>query len=61
MQQLFLFFAVNDGHSHRGPQYQGLKSAIVQIVKTEGVRGLYKGVAPNVLGSGGAWGCYFFL
>ncbi|XP_076237838.1 solute carrier family 25 member 32 isoform X2 [Calliopsis andreniformis] len=54
-------FAVNDGHSHRGPQYAGPLSAIKQIVKTEGIRGLYKGVTPNVLGSGGAWGCYFFF
>lgn len=54
-------FAVNDGHTRTGPQYKGLKSAIEQIVKTEGVRGLYKGVTPNVLGSGGAWGCYFFF
>ncbi|XP_076282880.1 solute carrier family 25 member 32 [Lasioglossum baleicum] len=54
-------FAVNDGHSQSAPQYKGLKSAVQQIVKTEGVRGLYKGVTPNVLGSGGSWGCYFFF
>ncbi|XP_076173413.1 solute carrier family 25 member 32 [Ptiloglossa arizonensis] len=54
-------FAVHDGHTHSGPQYKSLKSAVKQIVKTEGVGGLYKGVVPNVLGSGGAWGCYFFF
>ncbi|XP_060813522.1 mitochondrial folate transporter/carrier [Bombus pascuorum] len=54
-------FAVSDGHSRVGPQYKSLKSAVVQIVKTEGVKGLYRGVTPNVLGSGGAWGCYFFF
>lgn len=54
-------FAVSDGHSRVGPQYKSLKSAVMQIVKTEGVRGLYRGVTPNVLGSGGAWGCYFFF
>ncbi|XP_076763486.1 solute carrier family 25 member 32 [Xylocopa sonorina] len=54
-------FAVSDGHSRVGPQYNGLKSAVMQIVKTEGVGGLYRGVTPNVLGSGGAWGCYFFF
>lgn len=56
-----LSFIVSDGHSRVGPQYKSLKSAVMQIVKTEGVRGLYRGVTPNVLGSGGAWGCYFFL
>ncbi|XP_076620750.1 solute carrier family 25 member 32 [Colletes latitarsis] len=54
-------FAVNDGHTHSGPQYKGLRSAVMQIIRTEGVQGLYKGVIPNVLGSGGAWGCYFFF
>lgn len=54
-------FAVNDGHSRSVPQYKGLKSAFEQIIKTEGVRGLYKGVAPNLIGSGGSWGFYFFF
>ncbi|XP_026670692.1 mitochondrial folate transporter/carrier isoform X3 [Ceratina calcarata] len=54
-------FAVNDGHSQTRPQYLSLKSAVVQIVRTEGLKGLYRGVTPNVLGSGGAWGCYFFF
>ncbi|XP_053996787.1 mitochondrial folate transporter/carrier [Hylaeus anthracinus] len=54
-------FAVNDGSPKSGPQYKSLRGAIQQIIKTEGVRGLYKGVTPNVLGSGGAWGCYFFF
>ncbi|KAK9306586.1 hypothetical protein QLX08_002777 [Tetragonisca angustula] len=54
-------FAVSDGHSRVGPQYSSLKSAVVQIVRSEGVKGLYRGVTPNVLGSGGAWGLYFFF
>lgn len=54
-------FAVNDGHSNVGPRYSGLRNAVLQIFKTEGVKGLYRGVTPNVLGSGGAWGCYFFF
>lgn len=54
-------FAVSDGHIHSGPQYKSLKSAVMQIVKTEGIKGLYRGVTPNVLGSGGAWGCYFYF
>ncbi|XP_070172570.1 solute carrier family 25 member 32 [Polyergus mexicanus] len=54
-------FAVNDGQTNAGPRYNGLRSAMVQIVKTEGVRGLYRGVTPNVLGSGSSWGFYFFF
>ncbi|XP_012534626.1 mitochondrial folate transporter/carrier [Monomorium pharaonis] len=54
-------FAVNDGHTSTTPQYNGLRNAITQIVKTEGVRGLYRGVTPNVLGSGSSWGFYFFF
>ncbi|CAL1681746.1 unnamed protein product [Lasius platythorax] len=54
-------FAVNDGQTNTGPRYNGLRSALVQIVKTEGVRGLYRGVTPNILGSGSSWGFYFFF
>ncbi|XP_025152811.1 mitochondrial folate transporter/carrier isoform X2 [Harpegnathos saltator] len=51
---------VSDGQTN-APRYNGLRSAISQIVKTEGVRGLYRGVTPNVLGSGSSWGFYFFF
>lgn len=62
LNKMYLFFfTVSDGHSRVGPQYSSLKSAVVQIVRSEGVKGLYRGVTPNVLGSGGAWGLYFFL
>lgn len=33
----------------------------VNIVKTEGVTGLYQGVTPNILGAGSAWGFYFLF
>ncbi|EGI67927.1 Mitochondrial folate transporter/carrier, partial [Acromyrmex echinatior] len=52
---------VNDGQTTAAPRYHGLRNAIAQIVKTEGVRGLYRGVTPNVLGSGSSWGFYFFF
>lgn len=32
-----------------GYQYKGIGDAIRVIVKTEGVRGLYKGIVPNLL------------
>ncbi|XP_032529032.1 solute carrier family 25 member 32 [Danaus plexippus] len=54
-------FAVNDGRTATVPRYDGLGSAFVTIVKKEGVRGLYRGVTPNVWGSGSAWGFYFLF
>ena len=43
------------------PSYNGLRHALHSIFKQEGVKGLYKGVAPNVAGAGTAWGFYFLL
>lgn len=43
------------------PKYGGLISGLRDIVRAEGVRGLYKGVSPNMLGSGASWGLYLFL
>ncbi|BES92365.1 Mitochondrial carrier protein [Nesidiocoris tenuis] len=53
-------FAVSDGRSS-APQYHGLRNAISTIFREEGLRGLYKGVTPNVWGSGSAWGFYFLF
>lgn len=53
-------FAVCDGR-HAVPQYNSLTKAVSQICKEEGIRGLYKGVTPNVWGSGSAWGLYFLF
>ncbi|XP_065346039.1 solute carrier family 25 member 32 [Cloeon dipterum] len=54
-------FAVNDGRVASRPQYHGMSSAMTTIFRTEGVRGLYRGVTPNVWGSGSAWGFYFMF
>lgn len=54
-------FAVNDGRTLAAPKYKGLTSAFVTIFRQEGIRGLYKGVTPNVWGSGSAWGFYFMF
>ena len=35
--------------------------SVVKIVRTEGLRGLYQGVTPNIIGAGSAWGFYFLL
>ncbi|GLH03484.1 Mitochondrial folate transporter/carrier [Gryllus bimaculatus] len=54
-------FAVNDGQTTTTPQYKGLRSAMYTIFRQEGARGLYRGVTPNVWGSGSAWGFYFLF
>ncbi|XP_055609431.1 mitochondrial folate transporter/carrier [Uranotaenia lowii] len=54
-------FAVNDGRTTTVPQYRGLTGAFLTIFKQEGLRGLYKGVTPNIWGSGSAWGFYFLF
>ena len=33
--------------------------AFASIMKTEGARGLYQGMSPNMLGNASAWGSYF--
>lgn len=53
--------AVSDGQLSIRPQYSGLYDAVCSITRSEGIRGLYRGVAPNVCGAGFAWGSYFFL
>lgn len=53
-------FAANDGRSS-APQYRGLVSAFTTILRQEGFRGLYKGVTPNIWGSGTSWGFYFLF
>lgn len=52
--------AVNDGLKNR-PKYHNLRNAIGQIIREEGVRGLYRGVVPNCWGAGTAWGFYFLF
>ncbi|XP_037946100.1 mitochondrial folate transporter/carrier [Teleopsis dalmanni] len=54
-------FAVNDGRTAAVPQYRGLGSAFSTIFRQEGFRGLYRGVTPNVWGSGSSWGLYFMF
>ncbi|CAG0916847.1 unnamed protein product [Notodromas monacha] len=56
-------FAVNEGatRSLNRPQYNGVFDAFGSIYRTEGIRGLYQGVVPNILGAGSAWGLYFFF
>lgn len=54
-------FAVADGQSSIKKNYKNISNAFSTIVKEEGIKGLYKGVAPNCLGAGTAWGLYFLF
>ncbi|KAG0424167.1 hypothetical protein HPB47_000099 [Ixodes persulcatus] len=53
--------AVNDGQLKSRPQYRGILNAVSTIIKEEGIRGLYRGVAPNCWGAGTSWGLYFLF
>lgn len=54
-------FAVNDGRMTTVPKYNGIINAFRTIYRQESFKGLYKGVAPNILGAGASWGLYFFF
>lgn len=54
-------FAVDDGKDVYKPKYSGLRNAVVSIFRTEGLGGLYRGVLPNTVGAGSAWGFYFLF
>ena len=41
------------------PRYRGTRDALRSMIRVEGWRGLYAGLAPSVTGSGVAWGLYF--
>jgi len=53
-------FSVGDGQKNR-PKYNGYLDLCRSIVRKNGVRGLYAGVGPSVVGAGLSWGCYFFF
>ena len=40
--------------------YRGFLHAVTHILRSGGPLAFYQGVVPNVLGSGMAWGTYFF-
>ncbi|XP_039406073.1 mitochondrial folate transporter/carrier [Corvus cornix cornix] len=53
-------FAVSDGLELR-PKYNGILHCMTTVWKHEGLRGLYQGVTPNMVGAGASWGLYFFF
>lgn len=54
-------FAVSDGQSSLKKNYKNISNAFTTIVREEGYKGLYKGVTPNCVGAGAAWGLYFLF
>ncbi|XWS45478.1 hypothetical protein CRYUN_Cryun15aG0140300 [Craigia yunnanensis] len=54
-------FQVNDGRVTNFPTYKNTAHAIFTITRLEGLKGLYAGFFPAVLGSTVSWGLYFFL
>ncbi|XP_062144438.1 folate transporter 1, chloroplastic isoform X1 [Alnus glutinosa] len=54
-------FQVNDGRVSNLPSYKNTAHAIFTIARLEGLRGLYAGFYPAVLGSTVSWGLYFFF
>ncbi|XP_033727359.1 mitochondrial folate transporter/carrier-like isoform X2 [Pecten maximus] len=43
------------------PRYNGIMDAFLQIIRKDGVTGIYRGVVPNVWGAGMSWGFYFLF
>ncbi|XP_042027614.1 folate transporter 1, chloroplastic-like isoform X1 [Salvia splendens] len=54
-------FQANDGRLLHLPTYKNSPHALFTIARTEGLRGLYAGFYPAVLGSTISWGLYFFF
>ncbi|XP_020231148.1 folate transporter 1, chloroplastic isoform X2 [Cajanus cajan] len=54
-------FQVNDGRVSHLPIYKNTAHAIFTIARSEGLRGLYAGFLPGVLGSTISLGLYFFF
>ncbi|XP_055802802.1 folate transporter 1, chloroplastic-like isoform X3 [Solanum dulcamara] len=54
-------FQVYDGRISNVPAYRNTPHALFAIARSEGLRGLYAGFYPAVLGSTISWGLYFFF
>uniref|UniRef100_A0A2P2J464 Folate transporter 1ic isoform X2 n=1 Tax=Rhizophora mucronata TaxID=61149 RepID=A0A2P2J464_RHIMU len=54
-------FQVNDGRMSNLPTYNNTVHAVYAIARSEGLKGLYSGFFPAVLGSTASWGLYFFF
>lgn len=41
--------------------YRSISSSLRVVLKREGVRGLYQGLTPAIIGACGSWGGYFYF
>ena len=41
--------------------YRSIGSSLRVVLKNEGVRGLYQGLTPAIIGACGSWGGYFYF
>lgn len=41
--------------------YRSLTKAFGQVLRNEGVKGLYQGMSPALVGASGSWGGYFYF
>nr|GMC46582.1 folate transporter 1, chloroplastic isoform X1 [Ipomoea batatas] len=54
-------FQVHDGRTSMLPAYRNTPHALYTITRLEGIRGLYAGFYPAVLGSTISWSLYFYF
>ena len=50
--------AVQDGNRNR-PAYSNQISIIKSVIRNDGVKALWRGVTPSIIGAGLSWGLYF--
>ncbi|KAK9881934.1 hypothetical protein WA026_018128 [Henosepilachna vigintioctopunctata] len=53
-------FEVNNEFNYN-PKYKGIIDGLTTIFKEEGIKGLYRGAVPSIVGSGVSWGMYFYF
>jgi len=41
--------------------YRSLTKSFSQVLRNEGVKGLYQGMSPALVGASGSWGGYFYF
>ena len=50
--------AVQDGNRNR-PAYNNQLSIVKSVIRNDGMRALWRGVTPSIIGAGLSWGLYF--
>ena len=45
----------------QGGKYRSISSSLKAVLRGEGIRGLYQGLTPAIIGSCASWGGYFYF